>query len=124
MLSDEKPGIVAPSPKTKLSNRQKIESNSAFDWRVEMQERWTAWSSELWSDLKQLMRIRTVTAPEALLLTPEQAFTEGYLLAFWYGVVAVRKERLEAEQRIQRLRTAMLLLQLAVWAAITWAMAR
>lgn len=74
LLSDEKPGIVAPSPKTKLSNRQKIDSNSAFDWRVEMQERWTAWSSELWSDLKQLMRIRTVTAPEALLLTPEQAF--------------------------------------------------
>jgi uroporphyrin-3 C-methyltransferase/uroporphyrinogen III methyltransferase/synthase len=74
LMSDEKPAIVAPTPKTKLSNRQKAEANSAYDWRVEMQERWTAWSSELWSDLKQLLRVRTVTAPEALLLTPEQAF--------------------------------------------------
>jgi hypothetical protein len=73
--------------------------------------------AKVWSSVRGVLA-------ETTELTPEQAFTEGYLLAFWYGVVAVRKERLEAEQRIQRLRTAMLLLQLAVWAAITWAMAR
>lgn len=112
LLSDEKPGIVAPSPKTKLSNRQKIESNSAFDWRVEMQERWTAWSSELWSDLKQLMRIRTVTAPEALLLTPEQAFfaRENVKLRLLNARVALlsrndaafRSDLAEADRALQR----------------------
>lgn len=57
-------------------------------------------------------------------LTPEQTFTEGYLLGCWIGVVTFRKQRLEAEQRIQRLQTAMLLLQLGMWAAVTWVMAR
>ena len=112
LLSDEKPGIIAPSPKTKLSNRQKIESTSAFDWRVEMQERWTAWSSELWSDLKQLMRIRTVTAPEALLLTPEQAFfaRENVKLRLLNARVALlsrndaafRSDLAEADRALQR----------------------
>ena len=112
LLSDEKPGIIAPSPKTKLSNRQKIESNSAFDWRVDMQERWTAWSSELWSDLKQLMRIRTVTAPEALLLTPEQAFfaRENVKLRLLNARVALlsrndaafRSDLAEADRALQR----------------------
>ena len=112
LLSDEKPGIVAPSPKTKLSNRQKTESNSAFDWRVEMQERWTAWSSELWSDLKQVMRIRTVTAPEALLLTPEQAFfaRENVKLRLLNARVALlsrndaafRSDLAEADRALQR----------------------
>ncbi len=112
LLSDEKPAIVAPSPKTKLSNRQKIDTNSAFDWRVEMQERWTAWSRELWSDLKQLMRIRTVTAPEALLLTPEQAFfaRENVKLRLLNARVALlsrndaafRSDLAEADRALQR----------------------
>ena len=112
LLSDEKPAIVAPSPKTKLANRQKIESSSAFDWRVEVQERWTAWSSELWSDLKQLMRIRTVTAPEALLLTPEQAFfaRENVKLRLLNARVALlsrndaafRSDLAEADRALQR----------------------
>lgn len=112
VLSDEKPAITAPSPKTKLSNRQKIENSSIFDWRVEMQERWTAWSSELWSDLKQLMRIRTVTAPEALLLTPEQAFfaRENVKLRLLNARVALlsrndaafRSDLAEADRALQR----------------------
>lgn len=65
-------------------------------------------------------KIWSLTWANATELTPEQAFTEGYLLAFWVGVVALRKAQLEAEQRIQRL----LLLQLGIWAAITWVMAR
>lgn len=112
LLSDEKPGVVAPTPKTKLSNRQKVDSTSAFDWRVEMQERWVAWSGELWSDLKQLMRIRTVTAPEALLLTPEQAFfaRENVKLRLLNARVALlsrndaafRSDLAEADRALQR----------------------
>jgi len=112
LLSDEKPAIVAPAPKTKLSNRQKAESNSAFDWRVEMQERWSVWSGELWADLKQLLRVRTVSAPEALLLTPEQAFfaRENVKLRLLNARVALlsrndaafRSDLAEADRALQR----------------------
>jgi uroporphyrin-3 C-methyltransferase/uroporphyrinogen III methyltransferase/synthase len=77
-----------------------------------MQERWTAWSSELWNDLKQLMRIRTVTAPEALLLTPEQAFfaRENVKLRLLNARVALlsrndaafRSDLAEADRALQR----------------------
>ena len=112
LLSDAKPAIVAPTPKTKLSSRQKNESDSAFEWRVEMQERWAAWSSELWTDLKQLLRVRTVTAPEALLLTPEQAFfaRENVKLRLLNARVALlsrndaafRSDMAEADRALQR----------------------
>lgn len=112
LMSDEKPSIVAPAPKTKLSNRQKAESNSAFDWRVEMQERWNVWSGELWADLKQLLRVRTVSAPEALLLTPEQAFfaRENVKLRLLNARVALlsrndaafRSDLAEADRALQR----------------------
>lgn len=74
LLSDEKPALVAPAPKTKLSRKSKDDAKSAYDWRVELQEHWIAWTSELWKDVRQLLRVRTVTAPEALLLSPDQAF--------------------------------------------------
>ena len=74
LLSGEKPAVVAPAPKTRLSKKPKEEAQTAYDWRVELQERWSSWTSELWSDVKQLLRVRTVTAPEALLLSPDQSF--------------------------------------------------
>jgi uroporphyrin-3 C-methyltransferase/uroporphyrinogen III methyltransferase/synthase len=74
LVSDEKPAIVPPPAKTRLSGTSTAEPKSAYDWRVELQERWSAWSSDLWNDIRALVRVRTVTKPEALLLTPEQAF--------------------------------------------------
>jgi uncharacterized protein HemX len=69
-----KPAIVPPPAKTRLSGASTSEPKSAYDWRVELQERWSAWSTDLWNDIRALVRVRTVTKPEALLLTPEQAF--------------------------------------------------
>jgi uroporphyrin-3 C-methyltransferase/uroporphyrinogen III methyltransferase/synthase len=74
LASDEKPAIVPPPAKTRLSGASTSEPKSAYDWRVELQERWSAWSTDLWNDIRALVRVRTVTKPEALLLTPEQAF--------------------------------------------------
>lgn len=74
LLSDEKPAVVPPSPTTKLAGQPKAEPATAFDWRVQLQERWTAWALELWNDIRELVRVRTVNHPEALLLSPEQAF--------------------------------------------------
>lgn len=74
LMSDEKPAVVPPPPKTRLSGKPSTEPKSAYDWRVELQERWTTWSADLWNDIRELVRVRTVNRPEALLLTPEQAF--------------------------------------------------
>ncbi len=74
LLADEKPAVVAPPPKTRLVQAPKPEPKSAYDWRVEMQERWTAWSADMWNDIRQLVRVRTVTTPDALLLSPGQSF--------------------------------------------------
>lgn len=74
LMSDEKPAVVPPPPKTRLSGKPGAEPKSVYDWRVELQERWTTWSADLWNDIRELVRVRTVTRPEALLLTPEQAF--------------------------------------------------
>ncbi len=74
LLSDEKPAVAAPPPKTRLVPPPKPGPQSAYDWRVEMQERWNSWSADLWNDIRQLVRVRTVTTPDALLLSPGQSF--------------------------------------------------
>ena len=83
LLSDEKPFVVAPSPKSKLSKDaikdsgkegRDAKSSAADDWRTALLQRWTAWSSELWNEIRQLVRVRSVNNPEALLLSPEEAF--------------------------------------------------
>ncbi len=112
LLSDEKPAVVAPAPKTRLSRKTKEEIQTPYDWRVEMQARWSAWTSELWSDVKQLLRVRTVTAPEALLLSPEQAFfaRENVKLRLLNARVALlsrndaafRSDLAEADRALQR----------------------
>lgn len=112
LLSDEKPAVVAPAPKTRLSRKPKEEIQTPYDWRVEMQARWSAWTSELWSDVKQLLRVRTVTAPEALLLSPEQAFfaRENVKLRLLNARVALlsrndaafRSDLAEADRALQR----------------------
>jgi uroporphyrin-3 C-methyltransferase len=112
LLADEKPSVVAPTPKTKLSRKQKEDINTVYDWRVAMQERWTAWTAELWSDVKQLLRVRTVTAPEALLLSPEHSFfaRENVKLRLLNARVALlsrndsafRSDLAEADRALQR----------------------
>lgn len=74
LLADEKPAVVAPVPSTRLAAEPRLEPKSAYEWRVQLQEHWTAWALDLWSDIRELVRVRTVNHPEALLLTPEQAF--------------------------------------------------
>ncbi|MFM8466710.1 MAG: uroporphyrinogen-III C-methyltransferase [Oxalobacteraceae bacterium] len=86
LLSDEKPFIVAPSPKSKLSkdtnkeagkegrDAKAAKAGAEDDWRTALLQRWAAWSSELWNEIRQLVRVRSVNNPEALLLSPEEAF--------------------------------------------------
>ena len=83
LLADEKPSIIAPSPKSKLSKDGNKDSGKETrdakggtpdDWRTALLQRWAAWSSELWNEVRQLVRVRSVNNPEALLLSPEEAF--------------------------------------------------
>jgi uroporphyrin-3 C-methyltransferase/uroporphyrinogen III methyltransferase/synthase len=35
---------------------------------------WRNWSHEMWDDMRQLIRVRTVDTPEALMLSPSEAY--------------------------------------------------
>jgi len=74
LLSDAKPAVVAPAPKSKLASPTTSESKTSDDWRGVVLERWNSWSSDLWNELRQLVRVRVVGTPEALLLSPGEAF--------------------------------------------------
>jgi uroporphyrin-3 C-methyltransferase/uroporphyrinogen III methyltransferase/synthase len=80
LLSDEKLPLAATPPKVPLrliktkekEGKPAIETELSFSAR--MQDRLQSFSTEMWSEVKQLVRIRNVTHPDALFLSPEQAF--------------------------------------------------
>ena len=74
LLSDAKPAVVAPAPKSKLASPTTSDTKASDDWRTVLLERWNSWSSDLWNELRQLVRVRVVGTPEALLLSPGEAF--------------------------------------------------
>ena len=74
LLADEKPAVVAPSPKSRLAKPAGKDEPAADDWRSALQHRWESWSSDLWNEIRQLVRVRSVSSPEALLLSPGEAF--------------------------------------------------
>ena len=81
LLSDEKPAVLAPPPKARLAPLPasgtvalSAVTGASDDWRSRWLNRWHSWSSELWYEIRDLVRIRTVNSPEALLLSPGEAF--------------------------------------------------
>ena len=74
LLSDAKPAVVAPAPKSKLASPTNSDTKASDDWRMVLLERWNSWCSDLWNELRQLVRVRVVGTPEALLLSPGEAF--------------------------------------------------
>ncbi|MCD2516132.1 uroporphyrinogen-III C-methyltransferase [Massilia sp. G4R7] len=78
MLSDEKPLLpVAPVRETR---RQAGKGGAAapapesLGLGQRMVQTWRNWSQEMWDDLRQLVRVRSVETPEALLLSPTESF--------------------------------------------------
>jgi uroporphyrin-3 C-methyltransferase/uroporphyrinogen III methyltransferase/synthase len=88
LLSDEKPVMsvtepkkqpvrAAPKPVAKSNGKEQPAAAStvpASDWLADAQEKWQSFSAEMWTELKQLVRIRSVDTPDALLLSPTQAY--------------------------------------------------
>jgi uroporphyrin-3 C-methyltransferase/uroporphyrinogen III methyltransferase/synthase len=54
-----KPGVPAPAPNAFTSGVQQL---------------WTSWTSEMWDEIRQLIRVRSVDTPEALMLSPSESY--------------------------------------------------
>ncbi len=74
MLSDYKP--VAPSELAKTRKPAKpgaaAPAPNAFTSRL--QQVWTGWTGEMWDEIRQLIRVRSVDTPEALMLSPSESY--------------------------------------------------
>jgi uroporphyrin-3 C-methyltransferase/uroporphyrinogen III methyltransferase/synthase len=84
LLSDEKPVQPATPPKAPrraqkapgnaVNNAPAAKPNAANEWLAAVGEKWTSLTNEMWQEVRQLVRIRNVETPDALLLSPTQAY--------------------------------------------------
>lgn len=79
LLADEKPALPATQPKTsrrvaKNAKTPPVRGSSTSDWLAELEDKWNSWTSEVWTEIRQVIRVRNVETPEALLLSPTQAY--------------------------------------------------
>lgn len=83
LLADERPLTPAPKPShaapkevksAKADSAGSTNQNDGAQWRLKLQDAWQKVSIEMWGDVQQLVRIRSVESPEALLLSPTQAY--------------------------------------------------
>lgn len=84
LWSAEKTIPVAAAPKTPLrvlpksnsikSGKNEQSESEELTFSAKLQDGWQSFSTEMWAELKQLIRVRNVEHPDALLLAPEQAY--------------------------------------------------
>ncbi|NDI84071.1 uroporphyrinogen-III C-methyltransferase [Undibacterium crateris] len=83
LWSDEKSIITSTPPKAPLrvlskskaaDKAGKDDKEEELTWTMRVQDSWQSFSSEMWGEVKQLIRVRNVEAPEALLLAPNQSY--------------------------------------------------
>lgn len=83
LLSDAHPALAATEPKNRplpaASKHGKAETTPAVtepanSWLPQAKARWESWSSEMWNDVRELIRVRSVESSDALLLSPTQAY--------------------------------------------------
>jgi len=82
LLADEKPAEpIAPSrvnPPAKAGKGAAAASATVPEQELPLGRRvvetWRNWSHEMWDDMRQLIRVRTVDRPEALMLSPGEAY--------------------------------------------------
>ena len=84
LLVDEKTPVPATQPKNVRQSSVRADgapsadsgadANAYSDWLTRLQGIWHSWTNEMWMELRQLVRIRKVETPDALLLSPTEAF--------------------------------------------------
>jgi uroporphyrin-3 C-methyltransferase/uroporphyrinogen III methyltransferase/synthase len=83
LLSDEHPVLPVAEPKNRplvaaakhaKANAQPAAGQESTEWLPKVKAGWESWSNEMWSDVRQLIRVRSVETSDALLLSPTQAY--------------------------------------------------
>ncbi|MDY7544828.1 uroporphyrinogen-III C-methyltransferase [Glaciimonas sp. CA11.2] len=60
--------------KTAFDNTTSINGQLRTNWGDVIKQTWQSWTAEMWVEIGQLIRVRTVNSPDALLLSPTQAY--------------------------------------------------
>ncbi|MDP5009207.1 MAG: uroporphyrinogen-III C-methyltransferase, partial [Glaciimonas sp.] len=94
LLSDEKPVAIAnrsavadAKPANSKANTAKsgkgavadtnassINDTVSANWGGKLKDTWQSWTTELWGEVRQLIRVRTASNSDALLLSPTQSY--------------------------------------------------
>ena len=84
LLSDEKPVVPITQPKNSRPGASRAVSspvgeprgkeNVSGEWLAALEDKWQSWANEMWSEVRQLIRVRSVDTSDALLLSPGQAY--------------------------------------------------
>jgi len=81
LLADEKPAMAATQPKTSRRAPKAVDvktppgkGSGGSDWVADLEDAWNSWTSEMWNEIRQLIRVRNVEVSDALLLSPTQAY--------------------------------------------------
>ena len=93
LLADEKPALPATLPKKSSRPAPRPETVPAAarsgkaaavavvtpaatgsEWLYSLEDKWQSFSNEMWGEIRQLIRVRSVETPDALLLSPGQAY--------------------------------------------------
>ena len=78
LLSGEKPLLPATPLReqrgTQAASATSGASNAPLGIGARMLATWRNWSEEMWDDVRQLIRVRSVDTPEALMLSPDQNY--------------------------------------------------
>jgi uroporphyrin-3 C-methyltransferase len=85
LLSDEKPTLPATQPKNSRHAGARETTSAAagarsdigaanVDWWTRLKNVSQSLSNEMWNEIRQLVRVRSVETPDALLLSPTQAY--------------------------------------------------
>ncbi|MBQ5949515.1 uroporphyrinogen-III C-methyltransferase [Massilia sp. ST3] len=78
ILSDEKPLLPAAPARSVRKQESKAKEKQTPPAALTLAERvgqtWSNWSQEMWDDVRQLIRVRSVEKPEALMLSPGESY--------------------------------------------------
>jgi uroporphyrin-3 C-methyltransferase/uroporphyrinogen III methyltransferase/synthase len=74
LLSDERPAEPIAPPRAKGTKAAPAPDQDKSTLGQRVTTTWRAWSQEMWDDIRQLIRVRTVDTPEALMLSPSESY--------------------------------------------------
>ncbi|SNS72407.1 uroporphyrin-3 C-methyltransferase/uroporphyrinogen III methyltransferase / synthase [Noviherbaspirillum humi] len=77
LLADEKPAASAPAQrggKPGSTGGGAAKPGVIGSWLSGLNDAWHSWTDDMWSEVRQLIRVRNVETSDALLLSPTQAY--------------------------------------------------